>query len=115
MLYDVTYYPFSGTLHTRVPDAVPTRCLLPQPEACLSVNFYLPKVNIINHGNMQYDESDEQYSVLPWAIANKVGNLHKSSKSNWSDKLATRHGSSDPPVFISNLPLLLKLLSMMPR
>ena len=36
---------------------------------------------------MQYDESDEQYSVLPCAIANKVGNLHKSNKSNWSDQV----------------------------
>ena len=25
-----------------------------------------------NHGNMQYDESDEQYSVLPWAITNML-------------------------------------------
>ena len=34
-----------------VPHAVLTCFLLPpaQPEACLSVNFYLPKVNIIKH------------------------------------------------------------------
>ena len=57
-----------------------------------------------NHGNIQYDESDEQYSVLPRAIADEDGNPHKSSKSNWSDKLATRYGSSDPPVFTSHLP-----------
>ena len=62
------------------------------------------KLACSNHGNTQYDESDEQYSVLPWAITNKVGNLHKSSKSNWSDKLATRYGSSDLPVFTSHLP-----------
>ena len=47
MLCDVTYYALSGTLHICVPHAVPTCFLLPQPEACLSVNFYLPKVNII--------------------------------------------------------------------
>ena len=57
-----------------------------------------------NHGNLQRDVSDEQYSVLPRAIADEDGNPHKSSKSNWSDKLTSRYGSADPPVFSSHLP-----------
>jgi len=42
--------------------------------------------------NTQYSLSDED------------GNPHKSNKSKWSDKLASRYESNDPPVFTSHLP-----------
>ena len=57
-----------------------------------------------NHENLQFNVSEEQYSVLPRAIADEDGNPHKSNKSNWSDKLSSRYGSADPPVFTSHLP-----------
>ena len=48
--------------------------------------------------------ANEQYSVLPRALCNEDGNLHKANKSNWSDKLASRYELTDPPVLTSHLP-----------
>jgi len=62
------------------------------------------KVVWYSHGNVQCNESDERYSVLPRALSDEDRNLHKSNKSKWSDRLANRYESTDPPVFTSHLP-----------
>ena len=46
-----------------------------------------------NHTKSTYDSSEEQYSVLPRALADENGNPHKASQSNWSDKLESRYQS----------------------
>ena len=51
--------------------------------------------------NTQSDALDNQFSVLPCAIADEA---HKASKNIWTDKLTTRYKSADPPVFTSLLP-----------
>ena len=48
-----------------------------------------------NRTGQQFDEGEEQYSLLPRALADPDGNPHKGTKSNWTDKLKARYGSSD--------------------
>ena len=59
-----------------------------------------------NQSNVKYDASEEQYSILPRAIADEDGNPHKASKSNWTDKLHSRYRSTEPPVFTNMIPWL---------
>jgi len=53
-----------------------------------------------------YDPSEEQYSILPRAIADEDGNPHKVNKSNWTDKLQNCYQSTEPPVFVNVIPWL---------
>ena len=55
------------------------------------------------HSKLPYKSCDEQYSILPRALADEDGNPHKSSKSSWSDKLAKRYECANPSVFMSSL------------
>ena len=55
---------------------------------------------------MTYDSSEEQYSILPRAIADEDGNPHKANKSNWTDKLQSHYESAEPPVFVNMIPWL---------
>ena len=59
-----------------------------------------------NQSNVTYDSSEEQYSILPRAIADEDGNPHKANKSNWTDKLQNRYQSTEPPVFVNVIPWL---------
>ena len=55
--------------------------------------------------NAQPDALDnDQYSVLPRAIADEEGYPHKGTKSRWTDKLESRYKSAKPTVF-TNFPL----------
>ena len=58
-----------------------------------------------NHTGMPYDPSEEQYSILPRALADEDGNPHKASKSIWTDKLESRYQKAVPFVFTKILPL----------
>ena len=49
--------------------------------------------------NTQSDNSNEQFSIYPWAFADKDGFPHKGSKSNWTDKLQSRYQNAKPTVF----------------
>ena len=44
-----------------------------------------------NQTGQQYDESEEQYSLLPRALAEPDGGLHTGAKSKWTDKLKSRY------------------------
>ena len=44
-----------------------------------------------NQTGQQYDESEEQYSMLPRALAEADGSLHKGSKVKWTEKLRSRY------------------------
>ena len=57
-----------------------------------------------NRTKLPYDSSQEQYSVLPRALADQDGVPHKSSKSIWTDKLESRYKSADPSVVTPHLP-----------
>lgn len=82
------------------------RCNPKEQEARQVIKCLRRRLAWCNHGNLQCDVSEEQYSVFPRALADENGNPHKSSKSNWSDKLTSRYESADPPVFISYLPFI---------
>ena len=58
-----------------------------------------------NHTKLPYDQSLEQYSIMPRALADEDGNPHKGNKSNWSDKLESRYKSTTPTVFTNTLAL----------
>ena len=55
---------------------------------------------------MAFDSSDEQYSMLPRAIADEDGYPHKLSKRLWTEKLLNRYITAQPPVIVSTLPWL---------
>ena len=57
-----------------------------------------------NQTKLTYNSSEEQYSVLPRALADEDSNPHKGNKSTWTDKLQNRYQSADPPVFMNLLP-----------
>ncbi len=48
-----------------------------------------------NRTGQQFDEGEEQYSLLPRALAGPDGNPHKGAKSNWTDN-ATVHLTVHP-------------------
>ena len=51
-----------------------------------------------------FDFSNEQYSLLPRAIADEDGHPHKANKSHWTNKLQSQYQSVEPPVFVNSLP-----------
>ena len=57
-----------------------------------------------HHNEQPCDTFEEQYSELPRALSDEDGNPHKGSKSTWTDKLASRYLTADPPVFTSLSP-----------
>ena len=57
-----------------------------------------------NQSNVTYDSSEEQYSILPRAIADEDGKPHKANESNWTIKLQSHYESAKPPVFINIIP-----------
>jgi len=54
-----------------------------------------------NQNKLSFDSSEEQYSVLPRALADEDGYPHKANKSHWTDKLQQRDQLTEPRVFIN--------------
>ena len=46
-----------------------------------------------NQTGQKFDESKEQYSILPRSLADLNGIPHKGNKSKWTEKLSTRYES----------------------
>ena len=68
------------------------------------VNKYIRKrLAWSNHTGQKYDESQEQYPILPRALADVDGNPHKGSKSSWTEKLKSRYNLPESTPFISVL------------
>ena len=57
-----------------------------------------------NKNQISFDSSEEQYSVLPRALADEDGYPHKASKSHWTDKLQQCYQFTEPMVFMNHLP-----------
>ena len=51
-----------------------------------------------HHDKQLCDAFEEQYSESPCALLDEDRNPHKRSKSTWTDKLASRYQTADPPV-----------------
>ena len=47
-----------------------------------------------NQTGQKYDEGNEQYSLLPRALAEIDGSPHKGNKSKWTDKLQSRYNAA---------------------
>jgi len=60
-----------------------------------------------NEKGMSFNNSgEEQYCILPRALADEDGCPHKSTKSHWTEKLQHRYQSAQPKVIVSALPWL---------
>ena len=55
-----------------------------------------------NQTGQKYDESEEQYTILPRALADADGNPHSHQKSTWTEKLENTIPETTP--FLSSLP-----------
>ena len=60
----------------------------------------------LSHNEQPHSVSEEQYSELPRALSDEDGNPHKGNKSAWTDKLASRYLTADPPVFTTSLTII---------
>ena len=68
------------------------------------VNKYIRKrLAWSNQTGQIYDESVEQYSILPRALSDTDGNPHKGNKSSWTEKLKNRYNLPESTPFISGL------------
>ena len=56
-----------------------------------------------NQYKLSFDSSEEQYSILPRALADENGYPHKANKSHWTDKLQQRYQLAEPRVFTNQL------------
>ena len=59
-----------------------------------------------NENCVPFDFGEEQYSMLPRALADEDGYPHKSNKSHWTEKLHHRYQSAQPSIIVSSLPWL---------
>ena len=59
-----------------------------------------------NENRVSFNSGEEQYSILPRALADEDGYPSKSNKSHWTEKLHHRYQSVQPSVIVSLLPWL---------
>ena len=57
-----------------------------------------------NQTGQKYAESEEQYTILPRALADADSNPHSHQKSNWTEKLEKRYTIPETTPFLSSLP-----------
>ena len=69
------------------------------------INKYLRRrLAWCNETGQQYDESEEQYSLLPRALSEADGSLRTGCKSNWTEKLQSRYCVPGLSPFETSLP-----------
>ena len=49
-----------------------------------------------NRTGESYNLTSEQHSIYPRAISDELGNPHRGTKANWTDKLGERYSSANP-------------------
>ena len=57
-----------------------------------------------NQTGQKYDSSEEQYSLLPRALAEADGSLHQGTISKWTEKLQSRYNLPDTTPFSPSVP-----------
>lgn len=81
-------------LLTMAPLKVTKRRLSQQQKEQRDTTKYLRKRLVwCNQTGQKFDESKEQYSILPRSLADLNGIPHKGNKSKWTEKLNTRYES----------------------
>ena len=90
-------------LLTMAPCKITRRRMTQQQQEQKETNRYLRKrLAWCNQTGQKFDESEEQYSLLPRSLADTHGLPHKGNKSKWTDKLKGRYKSDTTP-FLSCL------------
>ena len=49
-----------------------------------------------NRTGESYNLTSKQHSIYPHAISDELGNPHRGTKANWTDKLGKRYSSANP-------------------
>lgn len=66
-----------------------------------TIKFLRKHLAWCNQTGQKYDDSQEQYSLLPRSLAEADGSPHTGNKSKWTDKLRARY-KVNTTSFISN-------------
>lgn len=79
-------------LLTMAPCKITKRRMTQQQKEQKETNKYLRKrLAWCNQTGQKFDESEEQYSLLPRSLADVNGSPHKGNKSKWTEKLRARY------------------------
>lgn len=79
-------------LLTMAPCKITKRRMTQQQKEQQETNKYLRKrLAWCNQTGQKFDESEEQYSLLPRSLADVNGSPHKGNKSKWTEKLRARY------------------------
>ena len=89
-------------LLTMAPIKVTKRRITQQQKEQQNTNKYLRRrLAWCNQTGEKYDESTEQYSLLPRSLAEIDGTPHKGTKSKWTEKLQARYATTVIPIPIN--------------
>ena len=83
------------------PKITKTRLSQKEKEERNTIKYLRRRLAWCNQTGQRYDEGEEQYSMLPRALAEIDGSPHKGNKSKWTDKLQARYSDSDSTPFMS--------------
>ena len=75
-----------------------------EQEAKQVIKYLRRRLQWCNKHQLSFDSSEEQYYVLPRALADANGYPHKTNKSHWTDKLQQRYQLTESTVFMNQLP-----------
>ena len=81
-----------------------TRISMKEKEARDTNKYLRRRLEWCNRTGQKFDAGEEQYSLLPRAIADPEGNPHKGTKSKWTEKLKGQYKNPSSTPFMSALP-----------